>query len=389
MPSYNSLIAIHIYPTTIQYESRIFRMTEALAERQDVQRIVIYGFPGEDLPAAERLNSKTEIHRVGRVSKGTGTLGKIWRFLGWYVAVTRSARKISPNVVNCHSLSVFPVAWLVAMLNRARLIYEPHELETETATMHGKRKLVAKGLERALIRSAELVLVVSESIAQAYRDEYKLHNVHVIKNAPPRMELSDVDRVSIISFRKLFDIPSDDIVFLYQGALEEGRGVRALLEAFSNGVGGRHIVFMGFGVLENEIKSYANKVPNIHFHPAVPAKDVLRYTLGADVGIAYLDRSCINHEYALPNKFFQYLHSGKPVLCTDLIEMGRIVSHYRVGWRMGTDVDSIRSSVNAITMDEIRRCSANVPKAVADLNWDAEKRKLNDIYDDFIRKHAR
>ncbi len=387
MRSHKSMIGLHIYPTTIQYESRILRIIGAMANRKDVERIVVYGFPGEGLPVIETMNSKTEIHRVGSILKGegTGTLGKLWRFLGWYIAVFFSSRHLSPNVVNCHSLSVFPIAWLVAKLNRASLIYEPHELETETATMRGKRKFIAKNIEGALIGSAELVLVVSESIAQIYRDTYGLQNVYVIRNLPSLIDCPSINNSSVVSYRELFGIPEEDIVFLYQGALEEARGVLVLLEAFSEGIYRRHIVFMGFGSLENEIKTYANNSPNIHFHPVVPANDVLQYTLGADVGIAYLDRSCINHEYALPNKFFQYLHSGKPVLCTDLVEMGQIVTCYNVGWKMGTDAVSIREIVNNITMDQVFEFANNTPKAIEDLNWEMEKTKLNRIYDQFMK----
>ncbi len=377
--------AAHIYPTTIEYESRIRHMTGALAKRADVGRIVVYGFPAEGLAARESMNEKTEVHRVGKVAKGGGLIGKLISFLGWYLAVVLAALRFKPNVVNCHSLSVLPVSWLLAKLNRACLIYEPHELETETLTMGGRRKAVAKRLEGRLIGAADLVIAVSESIAQRYRQDYGPREVEVIRNSPPLSEHSMIENSDVVSYRQLFGIPEDDIVFLYQGALEEGRGVRIILDAFALGVEGRHVVFMGFGSLEDEIRERAEALANVHFHLPVPTVEVLQYTLGADVGIAFLDRSCLNHEYALPNKFFQYLHAGKPVMCTNLIEMGEIVKRYQVGWLVEPDADSIRDTVNRIERDQWVRFRSNVSEAVKVLNWQNEERNLNRIYDAFLQ----
>ena len=320
--------------------------------------------------------------RVGTTLKGERFWAKALRFVEWSVRVMGRLRAQPIAVVNCHSLSSLPLCTILARRHRAKLVYEPHELETETPTFRGARKAIAKRMERALIRFAAKTIVVSGSIAERYQRDYGLDHVPVVRNVPPLRPDGIVPRSRV--FRDPFDIPDDATVYLYQGVLERQRGCGLLIEAFRRAGGNSHLVFLGFGPMEQEIRDAAATYPNIHFHPAVPPESVLEYTAGADAGFALLDDTCDNHRCALPNKLFHYLHAGLPVLVSDLEEMGRLVDRYECGWRVGNTAESIARTVDSLTPERIVRAVAGAKRCRAEMNWQSEERVLVEVYEDVL-----
>jgi glycosyltransferase involved in cell wall biosynthesis len=189
-------------------------------------------------------------------------------------------------------------------------------------------------MERALIGSTEAVIVVNESIAAWYRDAYGLKEVHVIRNIPYPRSFSGGKTSRL---REAFGIDHRSLVFLCQGILDEGRGIPILLEAFGRLPLDRHVVFLGNGPMAEKVRSRALRHPNIHHHPAVPPDVLLEYTAGADVGISLIENVCLSYYYSLPNKVFEYLMSGVPVIVSDFPEMARLVDETGCGWKSSVD----------------------------------------------------
>lgn len=133
--------------------------------------------------------------------------------------------------VNAHSLAVLPLAARLKRQHGAMLIYEPHELETETSETRGLRRPLSKLAERRLIGEADAVICVSDTIAQWYRREYGLSNVHVFRNIPD-VSLSAAP-VAGGRLRDRCGVSDDAILFIYQGSLTKYRQVEQYLHVFS------------------------------------------------------------------------------------------------------------------------------------------------------------
>jgi glycosyltransferase involved in cell wall biosynthesis len=158
--------------------------------------------------------------------------------------------------------------------------------------------------------------------------------------------------------------------------------VRKLLEAFGRLPQDRHVVIMGFGPMANEVEAAAKRHDNIHFLAAVPPEKVLDHTLGADVGIALIDEGCLNHEFALPNRLFQYLHAGLPVIVSDLVEMAAVVNRWQCGWRVVNTAPAIMARVATLTASDVARAAEGARRSRETLNWETEADKLVVIYRD-------
>lgn len=372
------MLNVHVYPSTFEYETRILKVTRTLVERGLVGRVLVIAKAGPGLPREAAIDGHRAVARIDAVLPGTRFWAKALRFVEWSLRVLWRLRGERVGMINCHSLSVLPLCVAIKFLHRAILIYEPHELETETATFTGLRKKLAKWVERRLIRHATRVIVVSDSISGHYRKDYGLEEVPVVMNVPEVAGSSDEGPNR--QLRDHFSIPDGHLLFMYQGALESERGVLQLLQAFQRVSPDRHLVFMGFGGLEGEIREAALARPNLHLYPAVSPGEVIRYTRGADIGIALLDADCENHRCALPNKLFHYIHASLPVIVSDLPEMGGLVGRYACGWRVDNTPESIARCVESLDAGSIATARVGAARARVDLHWGNEATKLEAIY---------
>jgi len=327
---------VHLYPTPITHESRIERMTCMLAEAKLFKRIVIIGTLTADLPAVQALDAVRTIWRIPRLAEtGASFPAKLLKTASWTSRVSRILRGEQITCVTCHSLAVLPLCVRLAQRHRAKLCYEPHELETESVTSRGLRKILMRATEKRLINRIDRIIVVSEEIAQWYRASYGLKNIDVFRNIPaltPQMESMDL--------RQRFGLSDDDLLFIYSGGLFSGRRVEQFLRIFPQLPLDRHIVFMGFGPLAQIVQEGAKRFSNIHFLPAVPPNQVLAHLRGGDVGLCGVENRCLSYYFSLPNKQFEYLHAGLGSLVPNFPEMSKLITTTQAGWIVPEDTDA-------------------------------------------------
>ena len=320
------MINLHVYPTTFTRESRILRETAVIAEHCRFDRIIMVGICGPGLPERERIDERREIWRFPR-APASGLVAKLLTTWRWARMVYAAFRREPVACVNCHSLPVLKLCARLARATGAKLVYDTHELETETNGLGGVRKRLSKIVERALIRRADAVIVVSKSIGEWYANTYGIAEPTLVLNAPARVEVA---RTQVL--RELLGIAADQRIYLYVGVIAPGRGIDSLCAAFASLPAPRPaLVFMGEGVLEPLVREHARRCPDIHLAPAVAPSEVLRFTASADVGLCVIENTCLSYEYCMPNKIFEYICAGIPAIASDLPELRRVVAGEGIG----------------------------------------------------------
>lgn len=369
---------IHIYPSTFANESRILKIVRSLRGHTVFTRVMVLALWKEGFPRHEVLGQGIEVLRVAPLFGGAlhGWGGRLLKAVGWYIGVLWALRSMQVSCFNCHSLSVLPLAVLVKYWKRCVLVYDPHELETETAGLSGRRQWLARRVEGALIRRAETVCVVSRSIADWYVERYRIKPVWVVRNLPYRSEPAPLRTGAL---RRAIGLAPEAQLFLYQGLLAPGRGVGMLIDAFSE-MPDRHLVFMGYGELEGRIREAAAQHANIHFMPAVPPSQVKDYTVDADVGIALIENVCLSYYMCLPNKLFEYVACGVPAVVSDFPEMGRFVEEYDCGWKTAPDALDLRQLMQGLTAGELAAKRANTRDSGRLYCWEEEEKMLLAMY---------
>ncbi len=370
------MINIHLYPSPFLNESRILREAGSLARLGLFERIDLIGVGKAGVPASEKLQDGMQIRRIGQRDSVGGVFRKIADIAGWSRTVYRQYRDVPLICVNCHSVTTLPLGVLLKRATGAKLIYDAHELETEANGLGGARKYLTKRVERALIGHADHCIFVGRAIEKWYIREYGLGNTAVLYNCPPRQNIQKGDY-----FRETFPIPHDKPIFLYQGLIGEGRGIRILVEAFAGLADKAALVVMGYGSLTDWLAEQAARHANIHYHPAVPPQRLLAYTSAADYGISLIEATSMSYEYCMPNKLFEYVMARKPVLVSPTMEQRDFVEHHGIG---EVAADFSPQAVREAALRLLERTPASLEAALNQTSneycWERQEMKLEDIY---------
>jgi glycosyltransferase involved in cell wall biosynthesis len=378
----NTRLNVHLYPSTFRYESRILRETRALIDLGLVDAIEIVARWEAGLDEFERIDDKRTVWRVrGKLSGlfGDNLIGKLFFILEWWVRVLCGYFRKEIAVINCHSLSVLPIGCMLKWFRQGKLIYDTHELETETRVVAGIRKKLAKATEKWGMRWVDELVVVSPSIGAWYESQYPPVKAHTIRNLPDRV---DQQALKTVDLKQKLGIHETEILFVYYGIIAKGRGIELLIDAFQDNDAGGHIVFIGYGPLDRLVMDKAKSIRQVHFHDPVPPQEVLAYAASADIGVALIENVSLSYYYCLPNKLFEYLACGIPVLVSNFPDMSAVVDDYQCGWKITPAVDSMLRFLQDLSLEDVaqRRHAAGV--AGQELTWENEKQRLVKLMED-------
>jgi len=284
------------------------------------------------------------------------------------------------DILHCNDLDLLPLGvFIKRFINRkAALVYDAHEYETEKTGQSKAARPFLRIIEGRCVRRADAVLTVSGPIAEAYARSYAIPEPALVLNCPPFYR-GDEKRNDI--FRNKFNIPKKTRIYLYQGGLSPGRGIEVLLEVFREMKGERAVVFLGYGPLQDIIKESAESSERIFFHEAVGSDILLNYTSAADAGFSFVENVSLSYYYSLPNKLFEYIMAGIPVVASNLVEMRRIVEKYGIGTissgESAEDVIRAMDKLEEMDSDSLRK---NLMKASSLYNWENQEKVLLDVY---------
>jgi glycosyltransferase involved in cell wall biosynthesis len=317
-----------------------------------------------------------------------------WRFsaLGWATAAAAAAPP--GEVYHGHDLTGLPAALRAARRDggRAMVIYDSHELFLEAGAEARKpwwvRRILSR-LERKWITGVDGIVTVNASIADELRRRYDGPSAVVVRNAPPRLPIGATRPDHL---RSAAGIPAAAPVVLYHGGFQRDRGLEVLAEAMAHARMERaHLVFLGFGPLTASLEAFAAEARfggRLHVLPAVPTDELLALVASADVSAMPNQPRTLNERYSTPNKLFESLAVGTPVVSSDFPERRRIVVDDPDG-PLGAVCDPTRPAAVAAALDEVLSLS---PEAMADLrrrcqraaheryNWEQEGAELLGLY---------
>jgi glycosyltransferase involved in cell wall biosynthesis len=236
-------------------------------------------------------------------------------------------------------------------------------------------KAIWEKLERWMVPKIKHSYTVCKSIADVYNQKYGI-DMKVIRNLP-HSHPGYPDAES----RK----PADEKVIIYQGSVNKGRGLELVIKSmqFLDSV---RFWIIGEGDILSDLKILVDKLKLdsvVLFKGRMLPEELIQYTLQADAGISLEENMGLNYFYALPNKLFDYISSGVPVVVSDFPEMGSLVRKYDIGIAtLTSDPQELAALFNSMFNDpeKIRRWKKNLHKAASDLCWENEEKKLLDFY---------
>ena len=362
-------------------DSRVLKENISLQRAgYDVQVVALH----EELLNEFEKVQNIPVHRVKLKSRGWSKQ-KLVQLIKYFEFIFRVVKQYkTSDILHCNDLNALPIGVIIKnFFNKdAKIVYDAHEYEINDVPNQSQRSIKIKYyIEKFFIKYADKVITVSDSIANEYVKLYGIEKPAVVLNTPPYKE---IEKKNI--FRETLGIKENQTIFLYQGGLSKGRGIEILLEAFKS-IDNKNavIVFMGYGTLENLIQKISKEYKNIYFHKAVSPDVLLDYTSSVDFGISTIEDTCLSYRYCLPNKMFEYLMAGIPVIVSNLYEMKRLVESNMVGTVAKENTsDVLKEAIKeAVKLDKVE-LKINIQKVKAIYNWEEQEKILLDVYKGLI-----
>jgi glycosyltransferase involved in cell wall biosynthesis len=281
------------------------------------------------------------------------------------------------DLIFANDLDTLPAAWLASKLRKKKLIYDTHEYFTETPELANRPRTQAvwRALEDYLFPKLTDILTVNNSIAKLYGDKYG-KTVHVSRNIP----LSFTPER--LKTRKELDLPEDKRILILQGTgINIQRGAEEAVEAMQY-LEKEVLLIVGSGDVFPTLKSMVTDLRlenRVLFKSKMPFSELRQYTMNSDLGLAIDKDTNLNYHFSLPNKLFDYIHSGIPTLSSKLIELQQIIDRYEIGYYIQNhDPKHIAEVINTIFSNEERynTVKQNTVKAKLDLCWENEEKVL-------------
>jgi glycosyltransferase involved in cell wall biosynthesis len=303
----------------------------------------------------------------------------------WGRWAVRAAGK--PDVWHAHDFTGLLALALGGLPRDTPVVYDSHELYMElgsAARMPGPVRTTLAAVERRLARRARGVITVNRAVADELARRYEVDPI-VVMNCPHFVEVERPGRMRLAL--GLGDRP----VLLYHGAVSEGRGIEVTVSTLERLPPSVAFVVLGDGALVPWVQEQQRRpelADRLFWHPAVALAELLSWVVDADLGMALIAPTEQNFVVSTPNKLFECMTAGVPVVASDFPEMRRIVLGEGVGEVCDpTDPDLIGATIAAL-LAAPDRLSAMRQRASAaartTYNWEAQVAELVSLYHDIL-----
>jgi glycosyltransferase involved in cell wall biosynthesis len=289
--------------------------------------------------------------------------------------------RVRPQVVHAHDAAMLLPGLAGAWLTGARLVYDSHELATGVPYRERAWAWFVSGVERGGVHRCAAVITVSDGIAARLRDRYRLPVTPTVVRNVSALQVQGNG-----GLRRALGLHPDTPLVLHQGAPAPARGCEVLLDAATL-LKDVHVVFLGdpepgYGERLSAMIRRRGLSGRVSLLPSVALDDLLAHTAEADVGVTLLQDTCENHRLALPNKLFEYIAAGVPVVASALPETRRLVEAYAVGWCVAPDQPEALAAALRVALAHRRdpALRARVARAAELLTWSREQSRLTGLY---------
>ncbi len=289
---------------------------------------------------------------------------KKWVLIRAVLMLIRSALRLiqtPADIYHALDLPAFPACYIAARLRRKPLIFEAYELPLSTlpvSELNRSRRLLQAFLAPLLtymVPRCAGVISVSPPIVREMCKRYRIQGVALIRNIPEYRDVQKSDRL-----RQHLGLSPEVRIALYQGHLQPDRGLDRLVRTAAFLEQNIVIVMMGSsaGRTQAQLKdliTHEGVADRIKIIPPVPYAELPDWTSSADIGlIIYKPDYSPNVQMMLPNKLFEYLMAGLPVLASPLDAVAEVIRAHDVGLILSSFAPAdVGAAINAMLADRV------------------------------------
>ncbi|MCK4630047.1 MAG: glycosyltransferase [Bacteroidales bacterium] len=285
------------------------------------------------------------------------------------------------NVLVANDLDTLLANYLVSRIRKVTLIYDSHEYFTGVPEIQNRPfvRKVWQTIEKWIFPKLEHIYTVNQSIARIYEEKYNV-NVGIVRNVSYKWNRSGN------CSRNRLGLPADRFIVILQGSginIDRGAEEAVLsMQYLDNTI----LMIIGDGDIVNNLKQMVSEhglQSKVMFMEKVPHNILMNFTCAADVGITLDKDTNLNYKYSLPNKLFDYIQAGVPVLASKIVEVENIIKSYNIGDIIDNhNPEHIASKLKNMfsDMDRMQLWKKNLHIAGEELCWENEQGKIIEIF---------
>jgi glycosyltransferase involved in cell wall biosynthesis len=281
------------------------------------------------------------------------------------------------DVVHCHDLDTLQAGVWLKKKWGIKLIYDAHEIFGYMIAADQPKFIAHAALlmEKRLVKKVDHIITVNEPLRDYFNS---------ISNKPITIVMNCKDLVS-----KEYIPPKNDVFTLsYIGVLSKSRMFPEIIDIIGNI---KHVKFIIAGKKENlysESKERSRKYTNVEFLGTIPSEEVIARTIESNAIICLFDPTKPNSRVGLPNKIFESMAAGRPVIVTKGLYYSKIIEREDCGLAVNYEKEEISKSIIELR-DNPKLCEAygrNALKAaMGEFNWTKQEEKLIHVYGNWKR----
>lgn len=302
------------------------------------------------------------------------------RTLDFYRRAIAVVREVRPALIHCNDYNTMWVGVAARLIGGSTVVYDSHELWPDR---NGRREprwwLMA--CEFLFVHLAHRTITASPGYAEVMARRYRISRPGVIRNIPEASTLPPGSENGASS------APADgERVALYVGALTTGRGLELSIMALN------HLDDVRLRLVGPARPAYLDQLielartegvtDRVEFAGAVSPDELIETISGASVGLALIQPVCLSYRMSLPNKVFEYVAAGLPVLGSDLPAISALVNEHRIGLLAEPgEVEDVAAKLGEMLEPERNIEFRDAARQAAGvLNWDREAERLAAVY---------
>jgi glycosyltransferase involved in cell wall biosynthesis len=246
-------------------------------------------------------------------------------------------------------------------------------------------------MERWLVQRARAVVTVSPPISEQLALDYGLATDPIVVRNTPQIAL----RADGVTVREVCMLDPHVALVVYSGGITARRGIGTLLEAVQ-AMPGTHLAVVAPSreVVTPFLKGLdaGFVAERLHVVPFVAPSEVAHFLSSADVCVHPLwthenGRKILNHAWALPNKWFEYIQARVPVVVSDVEYLSQLVRSLGIGEVFhAEDSDSLQVALRRVLAERRRYADAITDALIAESTWQVDGNRLLRVYANLLDK---
>ena len=294
---------------------------------------------GADEPLSlDSYRSAGDIRPTGLAARIRAAIAGAWRLAAIALTVRSqrlASRPVAPRADIVHAMAYMGIAVGLDLGSRDHIpvVYDARDVYVEArniARLPGPARRLFAAIERRWARRASRVMTVNRAYADVMAERFAVDRPAIVMNCPyrpaPHEEQTGSPRSRAIHER--LELDEAVRIVLYHGGLSAERGIEQLIAALPLLPDDVHLVLLGYGPHAEALAEAARDPAHrgrLHVLPAVPPGELLTWVSGADIAAMPIQPSTLNHRLTTPNKLFEAMTAGVPVVASDLPGMAAIV----------------------------------------------------------------